>query len=90
MVITESFLHSSDFTGNPKQGTPNREPQEDSRDVIGIYLPGSSYSVVFLLYSWRSLFGVPIRTLIFIHEVHSTHRTRQKGYPSVEGSRFKV
>ena len=41
-------------------GTPNREPPEYSRNIIGIYLPGSLYSVKFLLYSWGSLFGVPI------------------------------
>ena len=40
-------------------GTPNREPQESSRNIIGIYLPGSFYSIIFLLYSWGSLFGVP-------------------------------
>ena len=38
-------------------GTPNREPQEYSRNVIGIYLPESLYSIIFLLYSWGSLFG---------------------------------
>ena len=42
-------------------GTTNREPQEYSRNIIGIYLPGSLYSFTFLLYSWGSLFGVPIR-----------------------------
>ena len=42
-------------------GTPNREPQEYSKHIIGIYLPGSSYSIIFLLYSWGSLFGVPSR-----------------------------
>ena len=42
-------------------GTPNREPQEYSRYTIGIYLPGSLYSIIFLLYSWGSLFGVPSR-----------------------------
>ena len=36
-------------------GTPN------SRYIIGIYLPGSLYSIIFLLYSWGSLFGVPSR-----------------------------
>ena len=47
-------------------GTPNREPQEYSRYIIGIYLPGSLYSIIFLLYSWGSLFGVPSRVpLIF-------------------------
>ena len=28
---------------------------------MGIYEPGFLYSIVFLLYSWGSLFGVPIR-----------------------------
>ena len=40
-------------------GTPDREPQEYSRDIIGIYLPGSFNSIIFLLYSWGSLFAVP-------------------------------
>ena len=39
-------------------GTPNREPQEYSRNILELYLPGSSYSIIFLLYSWGSLFGV--------------------------------
>ena len=42
-------------------GTPNREPQEYSRYIIGIYLPESLYSIIFLPYSWGSLFGVPSR-----------------------------
>ena len=42
-------------------GTPKREPQEYSRYIIGIYLPGSLYSNLFLLYSWGSLFGVPVK-----------------------------
>ena len=42
-------------------GTPNWEPQEYSRYIIGIYLPGSLYTIIFLLYSWGSLFGVPSR-----------------------------
>ena len=41
-------------------GTPHREPQEYSRNIIVIYLQGCSYSIIFLLYSWGSLFGVPI------------------------------
>ena len=47
-------------------GTPNREPQEYSRYIIGIYLPGSLYSIIFLLYSWGSLFGVPSRVPLCI------------------------
>ena len=42
---------------------PNREPQECSRYIIGIYLLESLYSIIFLLYSWGSLFGVPSRSL---------------------------
>ena len=40
-------------------GTPNREPQEYSRNIIEIHLPGSLYSIIFLPYSLGSLFGVP-------------------------------
>ena len=36
-------------------GTPSRDP----KNIVGIYLPGSLYSIIFLLYSWGSLFGVP-------------------------------
>ena len=34
-------------------GTPNREPQEYSRKIIGIYLPGSLDSIIFRLKSLR-------------------------------------
>ena len=55
-------------------GTPNREPQEYSRYVIGIYLPGSLYSIIFLLYSWGSLLGVPSRVpLLNEPELHISH-----------------
>ena len=29
-------------------GTPNREPQECSRNIVGAYLPWSLYSIIFL------------------------------------------
>ena len=41
---------------------PNREPK-NSRNVIGIHLQGSLYSIIFLLYSQGSVCGVPIRNL---------------------------
>ena len=47
-------------------GTPNREPQEYGRYIIGVYLPGSLYSIIFLLYSWGPLFGVPSRFPLFV------------------------
>ena len=42
--------------------------KEYSRYIIGIYLPGSLYSIIFLLYSWDSLFGVPSRVPLMIHD----------------------
>ena len=61
-------------------GTPNREPQEYSRNIMGIYLPGSYYSIKFLLYSWGSLFGVPIRVPLIRVEAASLTRVQTEGY----------
>ena len=47
-------------------GTLNSQPQEYSRNIIGIYLQESFYSIIFLLHSSCSLFEVPIRTLLYI------------------------
>ena len=41
--------------------TPNREPQEYSRNIMEYKDPGRYIPIIFLLYSWGSLFGVPIR-----------------------------
>ena len=41
-------------------GTPNREPQEYSRNIIEYKDPGRYIPTIFLLCSWGSLFGVPI------------------------------
>ena len=56
-------------------GTPNREPQEYSRYILGIYLPGSLYSIIFLLNSWGSLFGVPSRVPL----IKENRRSSRKG-----------
>ena len=37
------------------------EPKKCGRNTIGIYVQGSLYSTIFLLYSWGSLFGVPMK-----------------------------
>ena len=65
-IVVEDF-HTS-FKGT-LLGTPNREPQEYSRYIIGIYLPGSLYSIIFLLYSWGSPFGVPSRVPLSLGKV---------------------
>ena len=53
-------------------GTPKREPQEYSRNITGIYLSGSLYSMIFLLYSWGSQFGVPINAPFRLSYLSST------------------
>ena len=60
-------------------GTPNREPQEYSRKIIGNYLTGSLCSIIFLLYSWGSLFGVPIRALLTIIHITSQPQKSRTG-----------
>ena len=42
-------------------GTPNREPQEYSRNIMEYKDPGWYIPIIYLLYSWGSLFGVPSR-----------------------------
>ena len=42
-------------------GTPNREPQEYSRNIIECKDPGTHIPIIFLLYSWGSLVGVPTK-----------------------------
>ena len=40
-------------------GTPNREPQEYSRNIMESKGPGRYIPIIFLPYSWGSLFAVP-------------------------------
>ena len=42
-------------------GTPNREPQEYSRNIMEYKDPGRYIPIIYLLYSWGSRFGVPSR-----------------------------
>ena len=44
-------------------GTPNREPQEYSRNIIEYEDPDRYIPIIFLLYSWGSLFGFPLKFL---------------------------
>ena len=46
-------------------GTPNREPQEYSRNLKEYKDPGRYIPMIFLLYSWGSLFGVPTKVPLF-------------------------
>ena len=42
-------------------GTPNREPQEYSKNMMEYKDPGRYIPITYLLYSWGSRFGVPSR-----------------------------
>ena len=60
-------------------GTPNREPEEYSRNIIEDEGPGSYIPIMFLLYSWGSLFGVPIKVpLIVVYTQYAQFARRQK------------
>ena len=50
--------------------TPNREPQDYSRNRMEYKDPGRYIPIIFLLYSWGSLFGVPI--LVPLYRGYST------------------
>ena len=42
-------------------GTPNREPQEYSRNIVEYEDPGRYIPNMYLQYTWGCLFGVPSR-----------------------------
>ena len=50
------FLYQRDFNGNRKQGTPRIKYEYNRCKDPSKYIP-----IIFLLYSWGSLFGVPIK-----------------------------
>ena len=56
-------------------GTPNREPQQCGRKIIEYMDPAGYIPIIFLLYSWGSLFGAPIKVPISLsnHPFESTH-----------------
>ena len=47
-------------------GTPDREPQEYSRNLTEYEGPGGYIPIIFLLYSWGSRFGVPSKVPSFV------------------------
>ena len=48
-----------------EKGTPNRAPQEYNRNIIEYKDPGRYTPIIFLVYSWGSLFGVPSKVSLF-------------------------
>ena len=47
-------------------GTPTREPQEYSRNIMEYNDPGRYIPIIYLLYSWGSRFGVPSRVPLML------------------------
>ena len=60
LLLNRNLPETSNLFKGTVLGTPNREPQESSRNVIGIYLP----SIFLLLYSYYILgvlyLGLPL------------------------------
>ena len=52
-------------------GTPDREPQEYSRNIVEYKDPGRCIPIIYLLYSWSSRFGVPSRVPLLVGMVLS-------------------
>ena len=52
-------------------GTPNREPQEYSRNIVECKDLGKNIPITFLLFSRGSLFGVPSKVPV-IHVFHTS------------------
>ena len=57
-------------------GTPNREPQEYSRNIMEYKDPDRYIDIIYLLYSWGSLFGVPSRVPLEMAWAHVRRFTR--------------
>ena len=55
------FLKDATVCKGTLLGTPNGEPQEYSRNIMEYKDPGRYIPIIYLLYSWGSLFGVPSR-----------------------------
>ena len=51
-------------------GTPNMEPQEHSRNIIEHKDPGGYILIIFLLFSWGSLFGLPSKVPLWGGDPH--------------------
>ena len=68
-------------------GTPNREPQEYSGNIIEYKDPARYIPIIFLLYSWGSLFGVPNNVLLLLVYVGMELCTADLGHAEAEGMR---
>ena len=65
-VIMVVILVSCSAIKGTLLGTPNREPQECSRNIMEYKDSGKYMPIIYLLYSWGSLFGVPSRVPLAI------------------------
>ena len=56
----------------PGAARPDSSATNDfCRNIIGIYLPGSSHSIIFLLYSWGSQYNLFFSTVNYPQGSHS-------------------
>ena len=59
-------------------GTPNREPREYSRNIVEYKDPGKYTPILFLLYSWGSVFGAPVKVPLVEEEESGLNKCQQK------------
>ena len=71
-------------------GTEKRRPQEYSRNTIEYKDPGKCIPIIFLLYSWGSLFGVPINVPLFTSKRAQAARKRKTALSSLAHTEPKV
>ena len=64
-------------------GTANRRPQEYSRNTIKHKDPGKDIPKIFPLYSWGSLFGVPVNVTLFTCKRAQAARKRKTALSSL-------
>ena len=76
-------MHSCKEDKGTLLGTPNREPQEYSSNIMENENPGRYILIIYLLYSWGSRFGVPSR--VPLEEFHSRIRGPNRKQASLEG-----
>ena len=65
-----THTHHRAYSKGTLLGTPNREPQEYSRNIMEYKDPGRYIPIIYLLYSWGSLFGVPSRVPLYRVSTH--------------------
>ena len=69
IFIRPAQLLGPDMVKGTLLGTPKREPQQYSRNIMEYKDPGRYIPIIYLLYSWGSRCGVPSRVPFMVPQV---------------------